>query len=129
MVQYRAMVEALFGPTHALTLSLPDISPAPGSSPVASVLSGTWNPATNKVDFSWTASTAPTLVEYELRMSLGATYNAATATVVGNIAPGTTTFSTAAGLANPGDVASFKLFVKLSTGNEAGSNTITITRP
>jgi hypothetical protein len=31
-------------------------------------------------------------------------------------------------LASPGDVASFKIFVVLTTSNEAGSNTVTITR-
>ena len=66
---------------------------------------------------------------YELRMSPGATYDAASATVIGNIPPGTTTFSTFEGLTAPGDVASFKLFVQLTTGNQAGSNTVTITRP
>ena len=33
------------------------------------------------------------------------------------------------GLESPGDEASFKLFVVLTTGNEAGSNTVTIARP
>jgi len=32
-------------------------------------------------------------------------------------------------LATSGDVASFKVFVRLTTGNAAGSNTVTITRP
>lgn len=62
-------------------------------------------------------------------MSPGATYDAATATVIGNVPAGTTTFNTTAGLAASGDVASFKVFVKLTTGNESGSNTVTITRP
>ena len=40
-----------------------------------------------------------------------------------------TSLATTVGLENPGDVASFKVFVLLTTGNEAGSNTVTITRP
>jgi hypothetical protein len=129
MVQYRAMVEVLLGPTHPLTLSLPDIWPLPGSTPAAVTLSGAWNAGLGQAVFNWTASLAATLSHYELRMSPGATYDSATATVVGNnIPPGTTTFATAAGLAAAGDMASFKLFVILTTGNEAGSNTVTITR-
>ncbi|MEK6260423.1 MAG: hypothetical protein AABP62_17535 [Planctomycetota bacterium] len=62
-------------------------------------------------------------------MSVGATFDAATATVVAHIPAGTTTLETTAGLENSGDIASFKVFVKLTTGNEAGSNTVTITRP
>ena len=129
IVQYRLMVEGLLGPTHPLTLSLPDLTPPPGSTPASVTLSGAWNAAVGQAVCNWTASAATTLSEYQLRMSPGATYDAANATVIGNIPAGTTTFSTAAGLAAAGDVASFKLFVMLTTGNESGSNTLTITRP
>ncbi len=129
MVQYRVLVEAVLGPTHPLTLSLPDLSPQPGSTPAAVVLSGSWNAGLSAAVFNFTASTAANLAEYELRRSLGSTYNPATAVVVGNAPPGTLTLQTASGLAASGDVASFKLFVKLTTGNESGSNTVTITRP
>ncbi len=129
MVQYRAAVEGIFGPTHPLTLSLPALSAAPGSTPDASTLSGNWNATTSEADLAWTVSDDPNLHNYQLRMSPGATYDADTATVVANIPAGTLTLSTTTGLNNSGDVASFKLFVLLTTGNEAGSNTITITRP
>ncbi|MEX2176937.1 MAG: hypothetical protein WD872_21425, partial [Pirellulaceae bacterium] len=70
------------------------------------------------------------LFQYEVRMTPGPTYDADADTVVGNVpASGTPTFFTTAGLANSGDTASFKVFVILTTGNEAGSNTVTITRP
>jgi hypothetical protein len=129
MVQYRAAVEGIFGPTHPLTLSLPALSPAPGSTPTPVVLSGALNPTTNQVEFNWPPSDNPDLEEYEMQMSDGATFDAATATVIGNIPAGTTTFVTSTGVENPGDVASYKLFVRLTTGNAAGSNTVTITRP
>jgi hypothetical protein len=38
-------------------------------------------------------------------------------------------FLTLSGLAASGDVATFKVYVILTTGNEKGSNTVTITRP
>ena len=69
------------------------------------------------------------LERYELRMTPAATYDSSNATVVETLAAGTLTAQTAEGLAMPGDVASFKLYVVLTTGAEAGSNTVTITRP
>ena len=129
IVQYRELVAAVLGANHPLTLSLPALSPNPGSTPDPSVLSGSWNAATSQAVLSWTPSCDSNLDEYIVYMSLGATFDAATATVVAHIPAGTTTLDTTAGLENPGDVASFKVFVKLTTGNEAGSNTVTITRP
>lgn len=117
-----------YGPTHPFTTSLPDVYAPPGSTPAPVVLSGGWNATTNQAEFSWPSSSNPNVAEYELRMSPGATYDAGTATVIGNSVTGTN-FNTAAGLANSGDVASFKVFVIVTTGNEADSNTITITRP
>jgi len=38
-------------------------------------------------------------------------------------------FSTDEGLTSPGQTISVKVFVVLTTGNERGSNTVTITRP
>ncbi len=128
-MQYRELVADMLGTNHPLTLSLPALTPNPGSTPTASVLSGSWTIATSQADLSWTPSDDPNLEEYEVRMSPGANYDAANATVVANLPPGSTTLETTAGLANPGDVASFKVFVKLTTGNVAGSNTVTITRP
>ncbi|MEK6263133.1 MAG: hypothetical protein AABP62_31530 [Planctomycetota bacterium] len=89
----------------------------------------TLNPATGQADFNWTESSNPNLEKYQLRVTRGAIFDAATATVVGNFPPGTTSFSTNEGVENPGNVASGKLFVILTTGNEAGSNTVTIARP
>jgi hypothetical protein len=136
MVQYRVLVPALLGPTHPQSQSLPDLYPAPGSTPDPVVLSASWNAATVHAVLNWTASTNPALAEYEIRMSPGATYNDATATVMGNVPAGTspdpvaaTSFATTAGLAASGDMATFKVFVRLTTGNEAGSNAVTITRP
>ena len=128
-VQYRQAIGVEYGSLHPFSTTLPDLSPPPGSTPAAVPLSGGWNAATGQAEFHWLGSTESTLAEFELRVSDGATYDAATATVVGNAPPGTLSLNTTAGLAAAGDVASFKLFVILSTGNAAGSNTITITRP
>lgn len=129
IVQYRELVAAMLGPTHPLTLSLPVMTPNAGSTPAAVPLSGAFNPTTGQAEFSWSPSDNSNLEEYEMQMSIGATFNAGTATVIGNIPPGTTTFTTTAGVENSGDQASYRLVVKLTTGNQAGSNTVTITRP
>ncbi len=128
-VLYREAIGVEYGPTHPLTTSLPSLYPLPGSTPDGVTLTGVWNPATGQADFNWPASTNANLDQYQQRMSSGSSFDTATATVVGNIPSGTTTFATTAGLENTGDVASFKAFVVLTTGNEAGSNTVTITRP
>jgi len=135
MVQYRAAVPALLGPTHPLTLSLPQVYPQPGSTPTPVILSGSWNAATGQADLNWTASSNPALLEYEIRRCLGSTWNDASAIVIGNIPAGIppaatpTSFSTTSGLDSPGDSVTIKVFVRLTTGNEAGSNAVTITRP
>ena len=128
-VLYREAIAVEYGATHPFATSLPDVYPQPGSTPDAVTLSGSWNAPTALAQFSWTASDNPNLDSYQMRMSSGPSYDAAIATVIGNISPGTMTFSTTDGLSAPTDVASFKVFVVLTTGNEAGSNTVTITRP
>lgn len=129
MVQYRSAVEATFGPDHPLTVSLPDLSPAPGSTPDPVTLTGSWNAPASQAQLVWSPSADPNLEEYEVRMSPGAAYDADTATVIASVPPGTTTLNTTDGLDLSGDVASFKVIVKLTTGNQSSSNAVTITRP
>lgn len=129
IVQYRSGVEGMFGPDHPLTQSLPALSPAPGSTPDASTLTGNWNATTGQADLTWTASTDPNLDDYQVRVSPGATYDTDTATVLATVPSNILSLSTTTGLDNPGDIASFKVFVRLTTGNEAGSNSGTIIRP
>ena len=129
MVQYRSIVEGLFGTNHPLTQSLPVLNAASGPAASPVVLTGQWNAVDSQAEFAWEASTDPNLDKFQMRMSPGASFNSATATVIGNIPAGSTSFSTTAGLTNSGDVASFKVYVILTSGSEAGSNTITITRP
>jgi hypothetical protein len=127
MVQYRAMVEATFGEEHPLTLTLPTLSSSPGSTPDA--VTGEWDAVSSEAVLTWTASGNTNLQQYEIRVSPGATYDAATASTAGQVLAGTEEFRTTQELLNPGDVATFKVYVILTTGNEAGSNAATITRP
>ena len=126
---YRAAVLGTFAPTNALVVSLPMLTPAPGHTPDALTLNGEWQPSPGYAVLSWTASDDPDLNHYDIRMTPGPTYNTDSDTVIGTTQPGVLNLTTLAGLASPGDVASYKVYVILNTGNEAGSNAVTITRP
>lgn len=128
MVQYRAMVEATFGAEHPLTLTLPTLSSSPGSTPDAVTVGGEWDAVAGEAVLTWNGSTNSNLLKYEIRVSSGATYDAATASVAGQVLAGTEEFRTTQELLTPGDTATFKVYVILTTGNEAGSNTVSITR-
>jgi hypothetical protein len=129
LVQYRAAVPGRFPETHPLVLSLPRLTPLPGHTPDAVVLSGVWNPATLKADLSWTASSDADLESYPVRRSGSDPYNVNTEQAVDTLPPGTLTLSTDEGLTTPGATMRYKVYVKLSTGNEKGSNAVEVTHP
>lgn len=129
MVQYREMVPATFGPDHPLSQSLPTLSAAPGSTPDPVTLSGSWNVPLAQASLNWTESDNPALEGYQVRRCVGATYDEASSIIVGNLLPGTLSLQTTDGLAASGDIATFKVIVQLTTGNQATSNPVTITRP
>lgn len=93
-------------------------------------MSGAWNAGTVRADYAWSASDEATLEPYEARLSPGPVYEEDASSVIATVLPGEPlTLSTDAGLTMPGTTVSVKIFVKLTTGNERGSNTVTITRP
>jgi len=127
-VSYRQAVLVEYGEGHPFVTSLPDVYPAPGSTPDAVVLSGQWNAGMMQAVLSWTESTNPNLQVYELRGSVGPTYDEPTSQFLANYGPGTLGTPTSFGFLSPGDTVTFKVFVHLTTGNQAGSNPVTITR-
>ena len=129
MRDYRAAVLGSFPAEHPMVTSLPAITPTPGSTPDAVTASGVWDDLTSEALIAWSESNEPNLDHYEIRMTPGATYDSGNSTVLGSESPGTLEFRTTEGLFNSGDVASFKVYVVLTTVNEAGSNTVTVTRP
>jgi hypothetical protein len=126
---YRPAVLGSFIEDHPLVLSLPRLVPLPGHTPDPVVLSGEWNDGTSKADLSWTESTDVDLQSYQVRRSGATPYNTNTELAVATLPPGTLTFSTDAGLTVGGSTMGFKVYVKLTTGNEKGSNAVTITNP
>lgn len=129
--QYRLAVQGRFPAGAPLLESLPRLTPPPGSTPAPVTASGGYDEQAEEGFFTYTASTHPTLQEYELRISIGGTkYNSNTAFVAGNNAPtAPREFRTASGLVAPGSRIFGKVYVISTTGNERGSNTVTITRP
>lgn len=130
MVTYRAKIEALFAPESIEVQTLPRLTPSAGATPDPVELTGTWNETTQRAELTWTESLDPELSEYQVRAVPGPEYDSQDETVLSTIAPGAPRqFSTAAGLAVPGSAMSYKVYVKLTTGNEAGSDARTVTRP
>lgn len=127
---YRLAVPTRFAANDPLVLTLPKLTPDPGSTPEPVLANGLWVPAEEKAKLTWDASTDPNLAEYEVRWSPGTSYDAANEVVLGSVAKDAPReFLTAQGLATPGAVSVFKVYVKITTGNERGSNTVKITRP
>lgn len=126
---YRSTMPTHFTKGHALIDSLPDLTPAPGSTPDAVTANGAWVPASSMARLTWTPSSHANLFRYEIRFCAGPDYSTDNESVVGSVLPGDPLeFLTAAGLTLPGNVASFKVYVITTTGNEKGSNTVVIAR-
>ena len=125
----RVKVSAVSGSLEGPASAVVEIIVEGGGGPDPVTASGDWDQASDDALITWDESADPNLDHYEIRMSPGPTYNSSSATTIGSVQSGTSEFHTTDGLANSGDVASFKVFVALTNGNEAGSNTVTITRP
>ena len=126
---YRLAVPTKFAATDPVVVSLPKLTPDPGSTPDGVLLNGVWNVPTTQGKLTWDASTAADLEQYEVRWSPGTSYDSANEVVLANIAKeATREYFTTQGLLATGDVSVFKVYVKATTGNEKGSNAVKITR-
>lgn len=130
LVDYRKAVIGTFDPLDALVISLPKLSPEPGSTPDAVRATGVWDVPTQQAKITFAASASANIDHYELRMSPGPTYSTENEAVVASLSPSDPVeFFTDAGLTSSGDVASFKVYVVTTTDNEAGSNAVAVARP
>lgn len=127
LVRYRVAVTGVFPEDHPLVTSMPRLTPLPGHTPDAVVLTGVWNPGTELGDLSWTASTDEDLDHYSVRRSGSDPYDTSTELVVATLPPGTLAHSTSEGLELPGQTMRYKVYVVLTTANEKGSNAVAIT--
>ena len=128
--QYRQRIPSEFAEGSAVLETLPRLSPAPGSTPDAVELSGSYDVATQQTVLAWSEVTDANVTHLQLRATAGPDYDPEDETSLGN-------FSTSDarewkgnfGLLVPGSSASFKLYSLTAEGHEKGSNPVTVTRP
>jgi hypothetical protein len=129
MKAYRETVPPQLAQHPELIVTLPRLTPLPGHTPKAVNASGIYlAPDQSRVVFS--ASADPDLLRYELRGTVGERWDEDDAVFIASLGPDALReFATDFGLGQPGAEVSLKVFVVLTTGNEAGSAAMQIERP
>ena len=129
MLVYREGAKNKFALHPQLLDTLPRLSPLPGHTPAAVNASATLQaPDHSKIIHG--ASPEPLLERYELRGCAGPDWNEDDAVHIASHSPGEPReFITDFALNQPGAQVVFKLYVILSTGNEAGSAPLAVQRP
>ena len=129
MKAYRETVPDKLAAFPVLVESMPRLSPLPGHTPQAVNASAVFEaPDASKVVYD--ASTDAMLQSYELRGNVGDEYSDEDAIVIATNGPGAAReFVTPFGLNQPGAEVALKVFVILTTGNEAGSAVLLVQRP
>ena len=129
MKMYREGAENKFVLHPELIETLPRLSPLPGHTPDA-VNASAMLEGSNQSKIVHDASTDAMISHYELRGNAGDDYNEGDAVVIASHEPGEAMeFVTPFALTQPGAKAAFKIFVVLTTGNEAGSAEMVVERP
>ena len=129
MKTYREGAENKFALHPELIESLPRLTPLPGHTPERVNASAMFE-APNESKIVHDASTDAMIARYELRGNAGDEYIEDDAVVIASHEPGEPMeFVTAFALTQPGAKAAFKVFVVLTTGNEAGSAEMVVERP
>jgi hypothetical protein len=90
LIQYRQVIQGQFAEGDPLLVSLPRLTPAPGSTPAAVNLSGSWNSGTSMANLVWSESTAPDFSHYQVRYHPGPRYKAAEEQIVDDVPAGIT---------------------------------------
>jgi hypothetical protein len=128
--KYREMVPLRVAKGSPVYLSMPRLTPVPGHTPAAVVLTGLWSVADTKAELGWTASTEAALKHYQVRFCSGPEYvNEEEETIATILPAGPLALLTLAGLSVPGASASYKVYVVLDSDNEKGSGAVVVTRP
>ena len=129
MKSYREAVPPMLSNFPEMIETLPRLSPLPGHTPDAVNASATLI-APNQTKVVHDESTDPTLHSYQLRGSAGDQYDEEDAVVLATHGPGEPReFITTFGLNQPGAKVALKVFVILTTDNEAGSAAMVVERP
>ncbi len=129
MKAYREIVPKKLENFPVLVETMPRLTPLPGHTPTAVNASAIFEaPDSSKVVYD--ASNDSMLQRYELRGNVGEDYNDEDAVVIASNGPGAAReFVTPFGLNQPGAQVALKVYVILTTGNEAGSGALFVQRP
>lgn len=128
--QYREIIPTYFDEGTAIGATLPRLTPKPGHTPEPVNASALWDASEAKARLAWDAAADGDLKQYQVRYTPGPDYDEDDAAVLANISPERPReWLTDAGLVQPGASSTFKVYVMLNTGNEAGSESLTVTRP
>jgi hypothetical protein len=129
MKSYRETVPGICAEFPELVETMPRLTPLPGHTP-APVEANAVFATPNAARVVYTASDEATLYRYELRGNVGARYDESDAVVLATHGPNEAReFVTEFGLNSPGAQVALKVFVVLTTGNEAGSAGMVVERP
>lgn len=130
MKKYRVAVPSAVPDGNAFFDTLPQLTPSSTRPPSPVQLSGQWNAAAARAELTATASADPELASYELRACPGTEYDVDLEAVVAAVKKGQPpVFQTDRFLTQPGQAASFRVYVVLASGGQAGSNTVAVSRP
>ena len=126
---YRETVPGKLAQFPDLVGTMPRLTPLPGHTPAAVNASAVFEaPDLSRVGYD--ASPDAMLQGYELRGNVGDDYSDEDAIVIATNGPGVAReFVTPFGLNQPGARVALKVYVILTTGNEAGSAALFVTRP
>jgi len=125
MAQYRLAVQSKYAAGSPLLLSLPALTPPPGSTPDPVVLSG--GISGDLITLNWTAPTGSNLKHISIRACDPPRYNSANEAVVATVPIGTNTWTNNTLLTVSGSVKYFKAYVVTMDDNEKGSNSLKVT--
>jgi len=127
---YRPAVEGLFLPDHPLVATIPVLYATGSRTPDPVTAAATYDAADHKAVITFTESTDKDLDRYELRGVPGPEYDGDDEQVIATLPKGASPreFRTDFSLAGPGMAASFKVYVILTTENEAGSEEVSVER-
>ncbi len=129
MFQYRKLAPARLPKNSPALAHLPRLSPGKGTLPPPVVVTGAWDQQIGTARLTWAASTAPDLLKLQLRGCPGATFKASNEEIVADLPAGATHWEGDWALSVPGSIASFKVYVMTTTGNENGGKAVKIVRP
>ena len=129
MKAYREVLPGKIPQFPALVETMPRLTPLPGHTPAPVNASAIYQ-ALGEAKIVYDASTDAMLHSYQLRGNVGDHYSDEDAVVIATHGPNDPReFITGFGLNQPGAQVAFKVYVVLTTDNEAGSGALLVERP